>query len=795
MKKEWYINHNNKTNNIIEQILVKRGINTQKEKKEFIEADIKNLYDPYLFSDMEKAVAIIMDYIKKRKNILIYGDYDVDGITSISLLKLFLKKVFDYDPDYYIPDRLKEGYGLNEKAVKTIAKKNYDLIITVDCGITAIKEIKLAEKLGLKTIITDHHKPAEILPTAFAIINPKTKNSQYPFDKLAGVGIVYKLCQALSKKIKNQSLDRVLLDYIELAAIGTVADIVPLKDENRILVKKGLMKLRKTGIKGLRILLKKLGLNKNKFTAGHVGFIIAPPINAAGRLAEPDKGVQLFTGNNDNKLNNIAEDLIKINRKRQKEEEKTLNEALEKIEDNLDLQNDKAIILASNNWHQGVVGIVASRLVEKYYRPTILIAVNDDGIGHGSARSISNLNLYDSLSSVSKYLENFGGHSQAAGLTIKENNLTKFKMEFNKYLTEILDEDDYVPKLKIDTVITSEKINKELYYKIDRLAPFGAGNPKPVFCLPNIEITKSYPVGKNNNHLKLILNNGKKAIGFNMAEKQSEIIDQKVDIAFNITINKWKNRKNVELRLKDIQGREYNRKHFLSYQTEWANFIDKRNSENRLKFIKQLVDKKEKVEIFAYEYFLKKTNNLNKSLPELNIFHKTKDIKFPKSKHLVLISLPDSFKKLTTFINYFEKHINIYLLFNKSDYYMSRKYIKKRIPTANLLRKFYIQLFNSSINQTNLKEIEELLSKTDLPCGKSFLKNSLEIFSELGLVKLHGDKIELIPQPQHKLDLSESIRYNKNADLIDDFNNFCQLVYKDDLTQFINKLTIQLKEE
>src|SRR6056297_3193816 len=448
-------------NNILNKILHNRGINTKVEAQRFIKPNYLDLKDPYLLKDLKNAVQILIKVIQDNKKILIYGDYDVDGITSTALLINFFKDIGFNNFDYYIPNRLKEGYGLSLESLHKIKLDKFDLVITVDCGITAVKEVEYLKKRNIKVIITDHHKLKSQLPPADAVIDPQRNANDY-FKVLAGVGVAYKLIHAVDQKLEAGCCR----DHLDLVGLGTVADIVPLKNDNRIMVKEGLDKLKKTDKIGLKKLLEDLGLSNQEINPGQIGYIIAPPINAIGRMEEPEKAVELLTTNQEDTALRISKKLIAINKERQRKEKEIHNQALKMVKPE-DIKAQNPIVLAAKNWHRGVIGIVASRLVERYYLPVILIALDENGIGHGSARSINGFDITEGLEHCKEFLENYGGHSMAAGLTVKEKNINKFVEKINTHIKENLDPIDFIPGINLDEILKIDQINLQLYKDIN----------------------------------------------------------------------------------------------------------------------------------------------------------------------------------------------------------------------------------------------------------------------------------------------------------------------------------------
>lgn len=536
---------------LLAKIFISRGIEEEEYIKMFLNPSMKDLYDPFLLKDMDKAVDRIINAVRSRERIIIFGDYDVDGITSTSILYDFLVKC-GADVGYYIPDRKEEGYGLSIGAVQKVINDGASLIITVDCGITAFEEVKYIIDNDVDIIITDHHECKDELPEAYALVNPCRHDCTYPFKELAGVGVTFKLLQALSIKmdLKDPSLD-----YIDLVALGTVADVVPLVSENRIIVKYGLKKIENTFNKGLKALIDVSGAKDKPVTSYTVGFVLAPRINAAGRIGDATRAVRLFTTDDENEAIAISKELNEQNIYRQETEQEILNDVLSRVERSVDLKKEKVIVVWGEGWHHGIIGIVASRVTETFHRPCILIAV-EDGIGKGSGRSIEGFNLFEALSHCTSLLEKFGGHELAAGLTIKEENIEKLKEMINEYADTLLKDSDLIPKIKIDVEVTKEDISLDSVRELDLLSPFGVGNPSPVFAYKNLMIEDIRTVG-NDKHIKLKLKDNESfidAIGFNrgfLAEIYNK--NDVIDTACSFEINSWNNTESVQLNLKDVK--------------------------------------------------------------------------------------------------------------------------------------------------------------------------------------------------------------------------------------------------
>ena len=538
---------------IIAKILLNRGIDTFDKAKLFFRGKMENLYDPFLLADMEKAVERIARAIKQQEKILIYGDYDVDGITSVSMLYLVLKQL-DADVCYYIPHRVQEGYGISTTGIDEAAKQNVNLIISVDCGVTAIKEVEYARQLNMDVIVSDHHEPGIQLPDAYAILNPKCENSNYPFQELAGVGVAFKLAQALIAAMKID--EDVIKEFVDLVAIGSAADIVPLIDENRIFVKEGLKRLNETNRPGLKALLKVAGLHNKTLGTGQIVFIIAPRINAVGRMGNAERAIELFTTQDKDRALEIANLFEVENRHRKNIDEETFKNAQHIVEENYNLADHYGLVLDQEGWHPGVIGIVASRVVEKYYRPTIMISI-EDGVGKGSARSISGFDIYLALKQCEDLLIGYGGHKYAAGLTIERDNIEEFRTRFNEIASQHLDKELLAPKLRIEGEIRLSEINSRLYKFLRLLAPFGPQNMRPVFFSQKLQVVGT-PSIVGNNHLKFkVRQDGivMDAIGFNLGDLIYRIDPgvNNLDMAYVIEENTYLGRTTLQLRVKDLR--------------------------------------------------------------------------------------------------------------------------------------------------------------------------------------------------------------------------------------------------
>ncbi|WP_242347370.1 single-stranded-DNA-specific exonuclease RecJ [Mucispirillum schaedleri] len=548
----------------VAELMLKKGISSPDDIENFFNGSLKSLRNPFEISDMEKAAERIAKAVMNHERICIYGDYDVDGITATALLYIFLMQC-GANVSYYIPNRLEEGYGLNKEAVKEIAARKTNLIITVDCGISAVQEVLEASIHGMDIIITDHHQPSKELPVAaYAIINPMREDDTYPNKTLAGVGVAFKTVMALRFVLKKYDFFKQevpnIRNLLDIVTLGTIADVMPLVDENRIFVRHGLELMSgenvRIGIDELKKTVESLSASK-KMKTSNIGFQLAPRINAMGRMASSEKSFKLLVTQNRSEAKQLALELDNENKYRQMIERDILQQTYDLIEKNQYAELQSGLVIASDNWHPGVIGIVASRVVDKYFKPTVILT-EDNGVYKGSARSIPGFHLYDGLSSLSDILISFGGHKYAAGVKLEKKNLEEFRNRFNEVVKTSLKEEDFIPEIYIDAEIDSKDITNEVMQWLEKLEPYGQGNKEPVFFMKKVfKYQIETFVGKNFNHLKCIFEkNGLifEAIGYNMKEYKSLMAENdKFDILFSLVHNTWKNTKVIQLNLKDIK--------------------------------------------------------------------------------------------------------------------------------------------------------------------------------------------------------------------------------------------------
>jgi len=541
------------------QLLWDRNLKSQKQIDEFFSPDYcQDLYDPFLMKGVKKTVKRIKKALKNKEKIVIFGDFDADGVCSCAIMSNVLK-LLGACLEIYIPDRNKEGYGLNKKAIQKLYSKGIKLIITVDCGSTDFEEIKLANKLGIDTIIVDHHLMPNKAPLAYSIVNPKQKGENYPFKYLAAVGVVFKVAQALLRDIKNQAKEGWEKWLLDLVAIATVTDSMPLIGENRTLVKYGLVVLAKTKRPGLKKLMEISGIkpfvdsdlvtNLNVYT---LGYVIGPRLNAAGRMGNANLAYDLLVVKSKKKAEELAQKLDIKNKERQK----LTREIVKEVDDRIKIGKNKLIFEGDKKWHMGIVGIIASRLLDKYFKPVVLFQKLKEK-SKGSARSIPGFNIVEAFSECKDFLEDYGGHPQAAGFTVKNENLDKFKEKLFKIANKKIRKKTLIPKLKIDSELKPEELNFNLYKEIERFSPFGKENFRPLFLMRDCQILYLKKVGKNNDHLKIYLMKNKKkfkAIGFNLGHFCDKVKkEDKIDIVFELITNEWNGTKELELKIIDLK--------------------------------------------------------------------------------------------------------------------------------------------------------------------------------------------------------------------------------------------------
>lgn len=768
----------------IGQILKNRGINNKDDAEIFINPSLEYLRDPFLMKDVKKAVERIEHAIEKNQNIWVYGDYDVDGVSSTSILCIYFDSI-GYPVKYYIPNRLEEGYGINEDAIRLLKDQGCDLIISVDCGITSVKEVDTANELGIDVIITDHHEVQEQIPNAYAVINPKQEDCNYPFDMLCGCGVAFKLIQALTPE---EEFENSMYDYLEVVTLATICDIVPLVDENRIIVKNGLKLMKEGRNLGLKELINVCGIDNDKIGSSHVGFSIGPRINASGRLGYSYLGVELFTTKSKQEAIEIANLLEEKNNERQMIEAKMYHEAEEIINNNDRYINDKVLVIANKGWQHGVIGIVASKLTEKYYKPTILLTI-EDGEATGSARSIKGFSIFDTLVKCSDLLGRFGGHEQAAGLSMNEENIEELRNRVNEIADYNLTDEDMIENISVEFELNEKSIDFNLIEELHSLEPFGMSNPSPRFIIRDMEIRGIFRLGKEKNHLKLNLEKDKiyECIGFNMAYlSENYDVGDKVDVLFQLDENNYMGNRKIQFLLKDIR---------LAYPKDTSKNINcirlfeniKPCIENKAINICKDIDINGNKDINIFDYINNRSliiiNSINgffravsdASLTEYEfdinyniiegINNKVQLIFLPyidkidlkRYNNIILYDYLYNVEEYSLLYEYTNNQCEIIKYYDKKDLLYIQNIVNNVIPS----REEFITLYKLISRYKEIKlNMLDIKSKLNIAPIKLFAM--LNVFKELDLINFNANYkdntliMEMMPRPSVKIDLTSS---------------------------------------
>ncbi|MDO4763353.1 MAG: single-stranded-DNA-specific exonuclease RecJ [Flavobacteriaceae bacterium] len=538
------------------RILALRNIDDYPKARTFFKPNISDIHPPFLMKDMQKAVDCILSVMNSNGKILIYGDYDVDGVSAVSLMYLYLSQIYDEERlGYYIPDRYTEGYGVSFKGIDFAKENDFSLIISLDCGIKSVKEVEYARSLGLHFIICDHHLPDDEIPNANAVLDPKQKDCPYPYRELSGCGVGFKFCEALNTHFKLP--EEKLYELTDLLAISIAADIVPITGENRVLTKLGLKKLRNTQRVGLKLLVPRDKLAH--FTTSNIVFEIAPKINAAGRIADGKTAVELLITKDEVKAQSIVKQIIDFNERRKELDNQITSEAVQQVE--ATLMEKSALVVYAPNWHKGVIGIVASRLVEAYYKPTLVFTEGSEGQLVASARSVADFDVHWAIGQCSDLLIKFGGHRAAAGLTMEKKNFQEFKNRFEEVVAKNIQDHQKTPVIEIDAVLKSSQLEYNFFNFHRKLAPFGPENMKPIFVLQNVEAIGVEQMGQQNDHIRFYISNGAnrlniKCVGFGFGKYLKEFKTQKMDVAFSIEENHWQGDISYILQLRDVKFKD-----------------------------------------------------------------------------------------------------------------------------------------------------------------------------------------------------------------------------------------------
>ena len=726
---------------LVASLLVNRGINSVEAAQEFLDTDSQTFHDPFLLKDMDKAVQRIQKAIHNNEHILVYGDYDADGVSSTTVLLTTLRKL-GAKADFYIPNRFSEGYGPNEAAFRLAHERGFSLIITVDTGIAAVHEADIAKGLGVDLIITDHHEPGPVLPDALAIIHPKQPECMYPFKELAGVGVAFKLSHAL--------LGEVPTDLLEVAAIGTIADLVVLHGENRLIAKRGINQLKTTNRIGLKALLKIANVKLQEINEDTIGFALGPRINAVGRLQSADPAVDLLLSDNEEEAMMIAEEIDLLNKERQKLVNKMTEEAIEEVNTRFPIEQNPVLVIAKEGWNPGVVGIVASRLVDRFYRPTIVLSIDKEkGIAKGSARSIVGFDLFENLSTCRDILPHFGGHPMAAGMTLQLEDVNELRERLVEKAHMILTEDDFIPVTRVDVSCKLEDITVKSIEEMQQLSPFGMNNPKPIIHLEDMTLANVRKIGAEQNHLKIVFSQEEQqldCVGFGMGYIHDELSPAvAVSAIGELTINEWNNLRKPQIMLKDLKV------------NQWQLF-DFRGSRN-VDHLISLLSSSEAGQIITFQ------SKTYEDLAQRGLDHKAFRVQSDedaknldaRDKHLLLLDIPSSIELLDGLFSK-GKPARIYSVFQQeADHFFST------IPTRDHFKWYYGFLLKQS--SFKLREQGELLAK-----HKGWTKETIEfmsqVFFELEFVTIENGVISTNSTSQ-KRDLSESKTYTQKQNQIE----------------------------
>jgi single-stranded-DNA-specific exonuclease len=842
---------------VIAQVLVNRGIMDKSVAKEFLFGGQEKLGDPYLLRNMEKAIARIVKALTGKQKIIIYGDYDVDGITSSALLYKVLKELGGI-VEYYIPERQSEGYGLNSAALTMLVASGTELLITVDCGISAVMEVNaIANQLDI--IITDHHQPPEVLPLAYAIINPKQKDCSYPEKNLAGVGVAFKLSQALSRHYYGH--DNQFLEYLDIVAVGTVADIVSLTGENRILVKLGLSEIATTKNLGLKALIEICRIDPNKIDTGKIGFAIAPRLNAVGRISRADYGVELLTTDSIERAEELASYLEEENSQRQNVE-KDIQAAAESVVAGLDLSITKVLVVVGEDWHPGVIGIVASRLVERYFRPVFMISIRD-GIGKASCRSIPAFDIYDALNQCSDLLLQFGGHRQAAGFSVLPEYIDELRVRLNHVVNTTLTEADYVPVLTIDSLVSLDEMNAGFLEQLSCLEPYGMGNHSPVFACKDVVVNEIRTIGQEARHLKLKVSQ-KNAINEVVAWQMGGLIEsiqskENIDLAFFPEFNEWQGQRKIQLRAYDVKKFEmtdFEKLYILQSNSNQENnsledcFVDDndnslcitgqqnnykledhRNSEDKFKYLLDLIKRQEKTLVFVNtpQEAFKLAQKIRSCLPKFKdlvaFYHSGLDLewqekveiwfkedklkvmcvtprynKLSKIKdvcHILVYGLPlniQSFIQQCRLVGTNGNNSHIHLLFNQKDIKENQLLLQEFKPDRLVVGQIYVVLKYCEATVTDSEVVAKAWEKYQVPISEASVNTAIKILEELELIRCElvdfKRKIEILPAPKEKLEIEQSDTFRQGIVQKNEFVKFAEKI----MSLPSNELLLQIKD-
>jgi len=773
---------------LVAQLLTVRGMSDEKVAEEYLYPTLDMLHSPFLMRGMSEAVERIKKAMDKGEQIWIYGDYDVDGTTAAALLMLSFKQL-GVSANYYIPNRFDEGYGLNVEAIEKLSERGCSLLISVDCGVSSVEEVQRANELGIDVILTDHHepKPDRIAP-AYVLLNPKLSDCDYPFRSLAGVGVAFKLVHAL---MGGEEFSPFLESHLDLVALGTVVDVVSLVGENRILAKFGLEELNKRERQGIRALCD-VSEQQEKITEYTLGFVIGPRLNAAGRLDSAEKVVELLTTDDYDKALEIAKVLDAENRERQRIQREILEDAIEKIKRSVDTEKEKALVLADESWHKGVIGIVASKLAERFYRPTILIALDGDE-GHGSGRSIEEFDFFEGISECKELLLGFGGHKAAAGLKIKRDKIPELRVKFSQVVESKLTEEDLTPKVDIDVEVSEAQLDIKAVEELELLAPYGMRNPRPIMNIADTSI-KGAPRLLKNKHLKFLISDKLETIGWNMSQYFTALKNRgiKIDLVFQPSINEWRNTRKVQLKLEDIRIHTFDPQNTVfppMNSKSSVKIVDRRHHQDKSEYLRQLLERGTKTLLYVRDdAMLEKLQDIitqqcgqiplgllsakmgfeerQKILEELEggLLKTVAAVdnigNVPYVKHLVFChpvhTLNDFLERCKPAFET-EELTYIHLIFGDKDVTIMLEMLNQKYPKRETLGILYKLTQKIAKENGSIVDIERILAQAnDISIKQHTVESGFAIFKELELLKEENGQLHLLPEPESKRGLNES---------------------------------------
>ncbi|MEI4800153.1 single-stranded-DNA-specific exonuclease RecJ [Bacillus sp. NPDC077411] len=714
---------------LVTSLLLNRGLDTEEKIVDFLNTEQQEFHDPFLLKGMDRTVERVRQAIQNGEQILIFGDYDADGVSSTTILFLALQEL-GADVEFYIPNRFTEGYGPNEEAFRWAHRAGFSLIITVDTGIAAVHEAQVAKELGIDLIITDHHEPPPELPEALAIIHPKLEGGVYPFHYLAGVGVAFKVAHALLGSVPEHLL--------EIAVIGTVADLVPLYGENRLLVQRGLKKLRTTQRVGLQALFKVANISQGEITEESVGFAIGPRINAVGRLEDAAPAVHLLLSEDIEEAKELAQEIDELNKLRKDIVKQITEEAIAEVETHYPPEENAVLVLAKEGWNPGVIGIVASKLVDRFYRPTIVLSIDPEkGTAKGSARSIEGFDLYANLSDCRDILPHFGGHPMAAGMTLSIDDVDELRRRLNEQATALLSDEDFIPVTTVDVVCKVEDVTLAAIEEMQKLAPFGVGNPKPRIAVKDASLESIRAIGSDGSHLKMTLRDGQAtldSIGFGFGTLAKEISPvAHVSIVGEASINEWNNFRKPQIMVQDIAVEAWQLFDWRSMRNVETNLADLSSDKLIIVYFKE--EALQKFSLEAYNDY---------------VVH-AKDVITLEDRYVVVLDLPDVTEDL--------KHIcekgfpaRIYTVF-----YQENNHLFSTVPTREHFKWYYSFLHQKA--PFSLRQYGEQLCRHK-GWSKDTVNFMTQVFFELEFVTIK-DGVIFMAEEMKKRDLTESNTYRE----------------------------------